>query len=35
MARLPMVDLDQVAEKHPEAFNELMANSGGRLSGPY
>lgn len=35
MARLPMVDLDQVAKQHPEAFNELMANSGGRLSGPY
>lgn len=35
MARLPIVDREQVPEKYRDAFDELMADSGGRLSGPY
>ncbi len=36
MARLPIVNRDQVPEKYRDAFDELTADSGGTLtSGPY
>lgn len=35
MARLPRVERDQIPEQYRDAFDEVMADSGGRLRGPY